>query len=601
MCKDDCINSRKNELREAICECREEKRHIQNIIIAVATTMLAALSIITGITFTDPVFRSSARLSTIVNSNNWVVYGVMKHLSISRVILIISCFTFIATYSYVIKLGIDSLLVFYYERNATERLRSLDKSDNYPDNDYRGDLLTYSEYAAPIITLNIKHVSSSHTLLHYCVYIMSMICASVFCVFLIGLQYICMEARGSFDVLILSATVFYISGAIIFLFRMNQYGQDVFQMAIDTAHNNQKSRLNKSGRVYAQAPYFRHLLVYFLFPRLSDWYKWLIIPAGAFIHNYFFHSDIHVVNIGLVWFYYEFLLYGIRYQINDIRGILEDNDIGKNRLLYNESNSTTNPSDANLKNKKLVRAKRNIRHSLEVIVTKLLLAILLFRYIVLYYDHSLGMPLLLCTIGFVVLTVCYESVRTTNWLLFISLLVGLGTPLRILVGMITQGSIIPSSNEYLMTIVVMLLSFWFIGSYACLLSWRREVLNTDIPHERKFEKKHYNVIRAMDKNKAIKLWDCMYILSIIILAISIKYSSDNWSSIFFCSIEAIVFASSFWGKKSGLIRYFLISTCLIIRIIINTIYLQTITDNNSNLLLFLFYGSAIIYVFIKYV
>lgn len=50
MCKDDCINSRKNELREAICECREEKRHIQNIIIAVATTMLAALSIITGIT-----------------------------------------------------------------------------------------------------------------------------------------------------------------------------------------------------------------------------------------------------------------------------------------------------------------------------------------------------------------------------------------------------------------------------------------------------------------------------------------------------------------------------------------------------------------------
>ena len=43
MCKDDCINSRKNELREAICECREEKRHIQNIIIAVATTMLTCI------------------------------------------------------------------------------------------------------------------------------------------------------------------------------------------------------------------------------------------------------------------------------------------------------------------------------------------------------------------------------------------------------------------------------------------------------------------------------------------------------------------------------------------------------------------------------
>lgn len=128
----------------------------------------------------------------------------------------------------------------------------------------------------------------------------------------------------------------------LFLFiRTSSKAKEVAQFAWDTAHDNQRKRLEgDSHNIYNKSKSFKHILLYLIYPKKQDLQKPILIILG-FIYGIIF-MDL-TINLMYIWrlmfilFVFDFLAYQARYQINDIRGLKEDKEAGcTNRLLLND-------------------------------------------------------------------------------------------------------------------------------------------------------------------------------------------------------------------------------------------------------------------------
>lgn len=314
---------------------------------------------------------------------------------------------------------------YHYIQNIEDRLNELIKDT--PDNNDRGSFLHWNAFSAPITTRNIKHITSSHTALNFVCYTIAILSVIFFSMGMVISLFIIIDPKILFDYLILGSmvSVMLISG--ILFFRVSSHAKEIVQFSWDTAHENQKIRLSteKEKIFYPRKKIFAHLLKYFFYPKTQDIQKPILLIIGFVFYFLSINTmprKVDLFHLAFVMFVFEFLAYQARYQINDIRGIKEDKEMGhENRLITREMDNVG----------------RIILLSLYVAVIKIVVALIL----IIFWGKDLRYFLLVC-LGILFCSMFfYETARykKTVWPVFLS--VGIGYPLRFFVGFFASAPI----------------------------------------------------------------------------------------------------------------------------------------------------------------
>lgn len=478
-----------NELIAELSECREDERNTQNQILQV----ISVVGTILGILFAASYLNSNTKNETIKIFQNvdteeitYIIRILNNNITYSRIMFWLGLLIFCTAFSYIIVLGISNILRYYYIQNLEDRLHDL-ISDVRDDKD-RGSFLHWNSYIAPIATQNVNHITSSHTALNYVCYVVSVASVILFSIGMVISLFLEIESRQWFDTTLINIVIFFMVLSFFLLLRLTYRAKAVAQFAWDTAHENQKIRSGKlKGNLYGKSSSFKHVLLYLIYPKKQDLQKPFLIVMGFIYCTLWKEIDIqliHILKLALCVFVFDFLAYQARYQINDIRGIDEDKEVGRNDRLLCEGIKNTG---------------HVIRISLFIAILKLLLALL----ITILYAGTLK-NVLLASLGILfVSTIIYEFAkdRKLTWLVFLS--VGMGYPLRFFIGFFPLISIDKSILLSSQTICF-ILALWSYGSLASILSWTNEVTaqmqklkNTKNTFPTTYKKKHFQDIQEI--------------------------------------------------------------------------------------------------------
>lgn len=547
------IKIRIDELSRELSECREDERNTQNQILQVIATGGTILGIIFG-------------------TNFWGK-GIGGNLAAQRVLFWLSSLVFCAMFFYIIVLGISTLLRYYYIQSLEDRLSELIPT-GIDDKDH-GVFLHYNEFSAPIITHNWKHVASSHTVLHYLSYSLAIILAIVFSLGTVITQFLLIQPRKWYDTAVLILAGFVIVISFFLYLRLSNSHDDVLKFMWDTAHDNKTLRQNGQATVYRRAKTFHKNLLYLIYPNTRSIQKPLLIVLG-FVYSTMLHNeDIHVLNLLLVLFVFDFLAYQARYQINDLRGIQEDVVDGKPTRLHFDGPKSRNHII------KISFITASIKS-----LASVLCAILLGGELRSHLIISLGFLALI--------TIVYECARVKQikWLIYI--MVGMGYPLRFAVGAIAAVPNIINLVEPRGTVCLMLAIMTY-GTFASLLSWAQEVekvinhtrqVQGVYPNEHDYKKAHYYSIHSCligrfkesqiksaterrtvfkitalrEKGKLTDVWNTFYVLTLFFLEMKFLFSAKSVLLIILGTISLLVcFVSIFMEYKN-------IGICIIISV-----------------------------------
>lgn len=324
-----------------------------------------------------------------------------------------------------------------------------------PDDKDRGKFLHWNAYSAPIITRNINHITSTHTALIYICYSVATCCAVLFSIVMVTSLFLEIKPKESIDHIILWFAITFMVLTVILFLRTSCKAKEVAQFAWDTAHENQKIRFKKSSqKLYGKGKSFRRLLLYFIYPKIQDPQKPVLIILGFIYGAILMNSPFNficIIRLILVIIIFDFLAYQARYQINDIRGLKEDKEAGcKNRLLSDDIN---NPEHI-------------IKLSLIIAFTKIVICIIM----TIFLEHKIKKVLLICLGILFVSTLLYEVVRAKKITRLVFILVGAGYPLRFFVGLLSIVDV-----DFNIEIIFFILALWSYGSFSSILSWANEV------------------------------------------------------------------------------------------------------------------------------
>lgn len=421
----DNVDNAQNRISELIAElsdCREDERNTQNQIlqvISVAGTILGILfgaSYLNGekqkpfIIFQNLSIDDKSYISQFCNVIN-------QNITYSRVMFWLSLLIFFTAFAYIVVLGISNILRYYYIQNLEDRLHELIPASD--DDTNRGDFLHWNAYIAPIITQNIKHITSTHTALNFVCYVAATCFAILFSMGMILSLFLEIESRQWFDYSIIVVTIIVMLLTFLLFLRTSFKAKEVAQFAWDTAHENQKIRLKGyPQKLYKKSESFKYTLSYLIYPKKQDFQKPILIVLG-FIYGIILMNaritPMYILKLIFILIVFDFLAYQARYQINDVRGLREDKEAGcKNRLL---SNDIMNPGHV-------------IKISLIVAFTKITASVL----ITILFAGEIRDFMLISLFILLISTILYEMARAkqVTWLIFI--LVGVGYPLRFFVG-----------------------------------------------------------------------------------------------------------------------------------------------------------------------
>ena len=132
---------------------------------------------------------------------------------------------FNASFLYIISLGIKAVRRYYHMQDLQDRLHELIKE--MPDNHGRGYFLRYDEFAAPILTMNFIHLSSSHSALHFFPYGLAAICAVLFSIGVVFCQYRMISNGIAIDRIVFYSTLLLMISTIIFFIRLTLNAKNV--------------------------------------------------------------------------------------------------------------------------------------------------------------------------------------------------------------------------------------------------------------------------------------------------------------------------------------------------------------------------------------
>lgn len=523
-----------NELITELSECREDERNTQNQILEIINIIGTILGILFGASYLSTENKNKRFVQTQIFDNDWankVMEPIIQIATPARIIFYLSVLSFSVAFLYITYLGIQNLLRYFYIQNIEDRLNDLFPDTN--DNNNRGKFLHWNAFSAPILTKNRKHITTSHATLSFFTYAGAVSCVILFSIGLIISLFLDINPIKWYDKLLLYSMIFFMLLSFLLFARLTSKADEVAKFSWDMAHENQQIRLGKvNGKIYGKSQSFRRLLKYFIYPKIQDLQKPVLIALGFLYYFFYTGTKIkigYVPRLIFVMFIFDFLAYQARYQINDIRGIKEDKEAGcKNRLISDDLD--------------------NEGHVIKLSFTLALLKILCSFLITLFFGKSEKWILLLSLVILFFLTLFYEISRAKNiiWLIFI--LVGVGYPLRFFLGFFVVS---PKSFFSLikLPLICYILAFWAYGSFSSILSWVNEVIdrlqrryeqNDAEIFQDFFEKKHYLYIQGIikerfvlaerhlfkgkvlplrEKNKLRDPWNIAFILSIFLLMI----------------------------------------------------------------------------------
>lgn len=479
-------SAEQNRITEIISElssCREDERSTYNQILQAITAVGTILGILYGASFLPNNSESLIKADFSEFKNIPVIYKVLESVKESliytRIIFCLSILVFIVAFTYVLVLGLGNLMRYYYIQNLEDRLYELIPSTK--DNNYRGSFLHWNAYYAPINTQNLFHAASPYTVLNQVCFMFAICGIILFSMGLIGALFLRIPEKTTFDyaiILIVSCMLILVLGLYLYT---NRHARQMVQFSWNVAHDNQKVRLKGEGKAYAGAEKFRKRSKYYFYPKTQDLQKPLLVVIGFIFANTYYHiplEKVAVISLLFTLFVFEFLIYQARYQINDIRGIREDKEAGHtNRLLSGDEENVG----------------RRIKLSFGIAIVKIFVAIILT---VMFGNDT--RVILLISFGIVLLSsIFYELARAykKKWLVF--MLVGIGYPLRFLVGFLTAA---PEKWKDIFCIegVCFLIAMIAYGSFASILVWCSEITKRMIKFKEekggfpeRYEKAHY--------------------------------------------------------------------------------------------------------------
>ena len=581
------ISNRINELISELSECREDERNTQNQILQVISIVGTILGILFSASYLTPE-RAEEAIVIFPNVNikeatyiNRFCNIINENVTYERVLFWLSLLVFCTAFSYIIVLGMDNVLRYYYIQNLEDRLYNL--IDNTRDNDGRGSFLHWNAYSAPIITKNIKHITSTHTALNYICYSVAICCIILFSMGMVISLFLEITQRKWFDYMIICIAIIGMILTFFLFLRSSSDTKNMAKLAWDTAHENQKIRLSGSKeRIYGKAKSFKRILIYLIYPKIQDLQKPALIVLG-FIYGVILKgvSLGSFFNLLFVMFVFDFLAYQARYQINDIRGIEEDKEAGcQNRLLTDDVN---NPGHV-------------IKISFIVAIIKMSTAITMATF-----GGGEVKRVLIASLGILLIsTILYEIVRKKKitWLVFIT--VGIGYPLRFSVGFFTM---VPFEWRILLNgqMICFVLAFWAYGSFSSILSWTNEVAgrmqrfkgdNNKFPES--YTKKHFmdiqNIIeeryiyaekhpineKVMPMREKCRLqdpWNIAFLLNLIFLFLTAFLGKIYWLLLCMEIGGGIAFILSIYVRRRKKLVLFGIGwSCIIIKMLLGTLF-----------------------------
>lgn len=437
MSENENVSRRVEELISELSSCREDEQNAQNQILQVISTAGAVLGILVGISYLG-------------QANTDIVYA--------RGLFILSLFIFCAAFAYIIVLGINNILRYYYIQNLEDRLFSLVGIS--PDNHYRGAFLHWGTYSAPIITRNTKKINSFHTALNYFCYTVAACGVISFSVGMVILLFLGIDSPQWYDYLLVVVVGSAMVGTIVLFLVLCARADKVAQYAVDKGHDNQKDRLGiERKQNEGNQNKLQRILSYFFYPKKQDPQKPFLIFLGYLIGAIIMGQNIwqKIPQLILVIVVFDFLAYQARYQINDIRGIEEDREAGDTKRL---------PLDA------FGSEKDGIIASVVIATIKIVLAVAM----TLVWGGEVKTLLLISLVIVLVSTIVYELVRKfeITWLIYLS--VGIGYPLRFCLGFFLM---MPKAVELdlIWQLILFVIAFWTYGTFSSILSWTNQVVS----------------------------------------------------------------------------------------------------------------------------
>lgn len=540
---------RVNELIQELDQSYLETRACQSSILQTLSICGASLGVLFGSNFLN---KDAANVPLIPHlpDESALLYRLTSLITRSRVVFILECLIFCIAFAHVVSLGLRNLLLYYHSRDIEDRIHVyMDGPFQEKDDKGRGHFLHFPEFLAPVTTLNIRHIKSSHTVLNFVSVMVKMICLLLFSIGMVLVQYFMIDGRGRLDITILAITLLLIISTGFMFWRTCQGGLDAAKFAWNMGHENLEARkkgkpgyqdMNKGDR-------FIYRALYYVYPRFKTPQKFLIIVVGCVAGIMLRHP---VISVSLIWnipcivFMFEFLAYAIRYQLNDLHGISEKPIPGQYRLFSSVQNEE--------------QRVRNIRATLQVVYIRIIALVLLMVIGALYKwffikPFGIGLSIL------IVLTVAYEIARKMNWPPLVYILAGAGYPLRFFLGLrISQPTFWERFD--LPTLFLLLGFLWAYGSMASLLSWAKqsEKLKGDISKEKRkhFQQLRYNLdekakAAGAEISEALRYrgslldpWNIFFILALVCVAMM-----SSFVSVLFLVGTVMAAASVMIGRK----------------------------------------------------
>ena len=271
---------------------------------------------------------------------------------------------------------------------------------------------------------------------------------------------------------------------------------------------------------------FMEVILYFLYPKLKDIQKPLLIVigylTGIFLLNGVFTVQLFVDNLYsllICLLVFDFLAYQARYQYNDICGISEDLAVGaEGRLPV-----------------KILGAKRAIITSFIIIIFKIIIAF----FIAFKFGGEIGNELIKGIGILFFITFIYECFRRKKANSGIFFAVSLGYPLRIIVGLLASWPGVFEKNivdtgmlicsDKLVVLGILLLAYCFFGEFSATLPWAHEAIKQN-KETHSLRKEHYKFILEKLANRTSKptplrekgsltdIWNLSFVLSISLLS-----------------------------------------------------------------------------------
>lgn len=480
-----------------ISECREDERDAQEQILQTIGVGGAIIGVLTGASFAG-------------NSAGYI-----------RWVFVLAALIFFVVFGNIISLGVGNVLRYHYLQDLEDQLRELFGED-YCVAPF------WKSISSPVMTRNIKHVKSRYAVISFGSLAVAAVCALAFCFLMMLMMFFQIEQLRPIDwfgvgVFLTGVLICGYSFILICLNskKMYVYCKENSLRARDLRRKEGLSTLNNTNTVKCSRKDLFQVMVYYLYPRLSDLQKPLLMVVGYLMGWFLFRDSASVgtpVTLFWSWVVVDLMIYQSRLLWNDIRGLSEDMDARKtNRLPVH-----------------ILGVSRAISIGLIVMAVKTVLAALILWFLI---PHDLSVMLLLLIGIIVVVAVFYEICSRQKLVPGVYALVSVGYPVRMLTGLLTAkpdlftAPLVSGGFRVPQVMLVFLIAaYGLLGVYSSLLSWCHQAVGQkkQLGHT---SKSYYQTLLdqlgerfsrqepLMEKGRLTDCWNVVFLLSLAMLSV----------------------------------------------------------------------------------